>query len=201
MEGVFAIAVLVGLIVLVIFLVRYGKKINQKKIVWYQNWALKLGLQHELVKNGFAKLNVLHGNIENCPVQIYEKMVGSGKNRAMHTYVEFTPSPFDFDFRIAKEGFFSKVGKTFGSKDIEFNDFEFDKKFLLKSKEEEKFRSIMDYKAQQALNGIEKDLFGSIHNSGGKFSYSIPGGFVKEEKIADFERILDFMRLLIKNRK
>ena len=201
MEAVFAMAVLIGLIVLVIFLVRYGKKINQKKIVWYQNWALKLGLQHELVKNGFAKLNVLHGNLDGCPVQIYEKMVGSGKNRAMHTYVEFTPSPFHFDFRIAKEGFFSKVGKTFGAKDIEFNDFEFDKKFLLKSKEEEKFRSILDYKAQHALSEIEKDLFGSIHNNGGKFSYSIPGGFAKEEKIADFERILDFMRLLIKNRK
>lgn len=201
MEAVVSLSILVGLIILIIFLVRYSQKLNKRKVTWYQNWALKLGLKHELVKYMFAKLNVMSGSLEGCQVQIYEKIVGSGKNRSMHTFIEFSPNPFDFDFRIAKEGFFSKVGKSLGSKDIEFNDHEFDKTFLLKSKEEEKFRAIMDYPAQQALRGIEKDLIGSIYSQGDKFSYSIMGGFTKEEKIEDFERVLDFMRLLIKNRR
>lgn len=201
MEGIIAIVVLAGLIVLFVVLIRYSQRINKRKIVWYQNWAIRLDLKHELVKYLFAKLNVLSGEIENCPVSIYEKIIGSGKNSSLHTFIEFSPNPFDYDFSIAKEGFFSKVGKSLGAKDIEFNDHEFDKTFLLKSKEENKFRALMDYRMQQALREIESDLTGHIISNNKVFTYSIMGGFTKEEKIADFEKILSFMRQLIRNRR
>lgn len=201
MEGVIALIVLGGLIVLIIFLVRYSKKINQKKIGWYQNWALKLGLKHELSKYMLTKLNVLSGQLDGNQVLIYEKIVGSGKNRSLYTFVEFTPNPFDFQFSIGKEGFFSKIGKSLGAKDIEFDNTEFDKTFLLKSKEEDKFRAMMDYRAQEALRGIENVLVNSIVSNQKTLSYSIFGGFTKEEKIEDFERVMDFMRLLIKNKR
>ncbi len=201
MEGIIAISVLVGLIALIVVLIRYSRKLNKRKIVWYQNWALKIGLQHELKKYMLTKLNVLSGDLENCPVVIYEKIVGSGKNQTLYTFIEFSPTPFDFDFTIGKEGFFSKVGKSFGAKDIEFGDEEFDKTFLLKSKEEGKFRSLIDFRMQQELREIETSLAGTIASANGGFTYSIMGGFTKEEKIADFENVLNFMRLLIRNRK
>ncbi len=191
-------ALLIGVIVLSI---RFVKKQNNKKIVLFQEWALRLNLQHEHKKQLLAKLNTLSGELDGVPVVIYEHIVGSGKNQVLYTTVTFAPNPFDFDFRIGKEGFFSKVGKSFGAKDIEFGDEEFDKTFLLKSKEEGKFRSLIDFRMQQELREIETSLAGTIASANGGFTYSIMGGFTKEEKIAEFENVLNFMRLLIRNKK
>ncbi|NOQ70926.1 MAG: hypothetical protein GQ574_02930 [Crocinitomix sp.] len=198
------IVILVGffalLIGIIVFAVRFVKKQNNKKIELFQQWALRLNLQHEHKKQLLAKLNMLSGELDGVPVVIYEHIVGSGKNQVLYTTVTFAPNPFDFDFKIGKEGFFSKVGKSFGSKDIEFGDEEFDKKFLLKCKDEEgRFRNLMDFRMQQELRNIEKQLKGAIQSSNAGFTYSLAGGFNKQAKLEEFERVIGFMRALIKN--
>ncbi len=189
-------ALLIGIIVLS---VRFVKKQNNKKIELFKDWALRLNLQHEHKKQLLAKLNTLSGELDGVPVVIYEHIVGSGKNQVLYTTINFAPNPFDFDFRIGKEGFFSKVGKAFGGKDIEFGDEEFDKKFLLKSKEESRFRSLMDFRMQGELRTIEKQLKGNILSTNAGFTYSLVGGFSKQAKLEEFEKVMSFMRTLIKN--
>lgn len=201
MEFVILIGFFVGMILLVVFFIRYGKKKSQKKVEWYQRWGLKLNLNHSQTKHFFTKLNVLSGNLDGNPIMIFEKIVGSGKHQTVYTIASFSPSPFDFDFRIGKEGFLSKVGKSFGVKDIEFDNVEFDKKFLLKAKEENRFRSLMDYRMQQGLSEIENELRGSITNNNGQFEYTMVGAFTKEERLEEFDRVLQYMRALIKNKR
>ncbi|MFT5821573.1 MAG: hypothetical protein ACI8ZM_002826 [Crocinitomix sp.] len=188
--------ILIGIIVLAI---RFVKKQNMKKIELYKQWGLRLNLAHEYKKQLLAKLNSLTGELDGMPVVIYEHIVGSGKNQVLYLTVTFAPNPFDFDFKIGKEGFFSKVGKSFGAKDIEFGNEEFDKKFLLKCKEEDRFRSLMDFRMQEELRNIEKQLKGAILSSNAGFTYSLVGGINKQAKLDEFERVLDFMRALMKN--
>ena len=190
-----------GLIGGLVLLIRYVKRTAQKKVEWYKTWGLKLNLEHSMKKYLLAKLNTLAGELDGQPVIIYEKIVGSGKHQQLYTNITFQPNPFDFEFRIAKEGFFSKATKAFGAKDIEFGDDVFDKTFLLKSEDESKFRSLMDFRAQGALQAVEKNIAGSIMSTKTDFTYSYLGGFTKEAKVAELELILDFMRLLIKNKR
>ncbi|MDG1914288.1 MAG: hypothetical protein P8I55_06830 [Crocinitomix sp.] len=192
-------ALLIGIIVLS---VRFVKKQNKKKIELFQQWGLRLNLHHENKKQLLAKLNTLSGELDGKPVVIYEHIVGSGKNQVLYTTVTFAPNPFDFDFKIGKEGFFTKVGKSFGAKDIEFGDEEFDKKFLLKCKDQEdRFRSLMDFRMQGALTNIEKQLKGNISSTNAGFTYSLVGGFNKQTKLEEFEKVMTFMRDLIKNQR
>jgi hypothetical protein len=190
-------AFLIGIIVLSF---RFVKKQNSKKIELFQQWALRLNLQHEHKKRMLAKLNTISGDLDGQPIVIYEHIVGSGKSQVLYTTVTFAPNPFDFDFKIGKEGFFSKVGKSLGSRDIELGDEEFDKKFLLKCKDHEsRFRSLMDFRMQGALSNIEKQLKGQITSDSTGFTYSLAGGFNKQAKLEEFEKVIDFMRALIKN--
>jgi hypothetical protein len=190
------------LIAIIVFSIRFVKKQNNRKIELFQQWGLRLNLKHEHKKQLLAKLNSLSGELDGKPVIIYEHIVGSGKNQVLYTTVTFAPNPFDFDFKIGKEGFFSKVGKSFGSKDIEFGDEEFDKKFLLKCKDEEdRFRSLMDVRMQGALSSIEKQLKGNIMSTNAGLTYSLVGGFNKQAKLEEFEKVMTFMRDLIKNQR
>lgn len=199
MEIVILIGFFALLIGIIVFAIRWGKKQNARKIEWFKQWALRLGLTHESKKRFLAKLNTLSGELDSHPVVIYEHIVGSGKHQVLYTTITFAPNPFDFDFKIGKEGFFSKVGKSFGAKDIEFGDEAFDKKFLMKSKEEGRFRTLMDFRMQEGLRNIEKQLTGDIISTNAGFTFSLVGGFSKEVKIEEFERVMDFMRDLMKN--
>lgn len=190
-----------GIIGGIVLLIRYAKRAGDRKVQWYQNWGRELNLTHESNKYMLTKLNTLYGPMEGETITIYEKIVGSGKNQTLQTNIVFEPNPFDFEFSIAREGFFSKAGKLFGGGDIEFGDEEFDKKFLLKSKDEAKFRSLMDFRAQEELRRIEKKLAGTISSTPTNFNYYFMGGFTKEEKIKEFNQVLDFMRMLIRNKR
>jgi len=201
MDTLILIIILLTLVGGVVLLVKYAKKANRIKVELNMALANKLGLTYSLRKKGISKLCSLDGTRNGLPISIHEKIVGSGKNQRMFTAVSFSPSPFNFEFSISKEHFFSKIGKNIGFKDIEFDNFEFDKKFLLKSKQEDQFRQLLDYNMQHKLTGIYNVMKGQILSNSTEFSYTIPGGFAKQENVDDFEKVLAFMEALIQSKK
>ena len=144
------------------------------------------------------QLNYLEGSFQVFSVKIYEKIVGSGKHQHHYTCIDFIENPFSFEFTISKEHFFSKMGKMVGFKDIEFDDMEFDKMFLLKSKEEEQFRRLLDYKIQGKLKEISGSIHSAIQSKKGNFSYQQMGAIHTEKAQEDLEKVFKFMIELAK---
>lgn len=199
MEGalisILALALFVGII---IWAVRYSKKINKRKGKFFQEFATKHGLEHTSNKYMMNVLNSVSGTWNNYPFKVYEQIVGSGKNKTVMTYATIENLPFDYDFKIGKEHLFSKAGKLLGLNDIEFGDDEFDKKFLIKAKDENKFRAFFNYKLQDELKQIKGDLRSSIRMSGGKLTYANYGAIPNEKAFTSFEKIVNFMFILVK---
>lgn len=185
---------------IIVWAVKHTKKTNQRKNEMYSQFALKRGLEHTTSKYFMAQLHNVEGTIDGFNVQIFEKMEGSSKSKQVMTRIIFSNPPFDFDFKIGKEHIFSKTGKMLGLKDVEFDNPEFDKKFLMKSKDETKFKSLMNHNMQHELAAIEKDLKAAIRHSHGTLTYVNYGPLVKEEQFQSFERVLDYMFRLMKEK-
>lgn len=186
------------LIGIVVWAIRYGRRKNKEKNQRYRDFALRLNLAYNEKPHLFVKLPVLSGTFRNHPIELYEKVKGSGKNQTFYTIVELQGSLHNFQFRIGKEHFFSKIGKKFGFKDIEFDQFELDKKFLFKSKDEEQFRALMNYKILHELEGIADHLKGSIEHIDGVLSYTQVGVLSKPEQFDGIEKVIHFMEQLMR---
>ena len=132
MEIVAVIAFLGGFIALIVWAVKYGKKVNKRRQALFEDFANRKGLTYTSTKMFMNNINRAEGDLHGSQFIMYEKMVGSGKNRHLATFMEFNNSPLTFDFKIGKEHLFSKAGKMLGWKDIEMGDEAFDKRFLLK---------------------------------------------------------------------
>jgi hypothetical protein len=180
-------------VLLIVWAIKYSKKINARKANFYRDLAQKYELEHTQSKYMMAQLNSCQGAVGGFQLQIWEKMEGSGKNRTVVTRAKIEKTPLDFQFKIGKEHIFSKAGKMLGMKDIEFNDFEFDKKFLLKSKNEEAFRQMLNHKMLNELKTIKDNLSGSIRNDGTSMTYMYYGALAHEKQFSSFEKVVDFM--------
>ena len=191
-----ALAFFVGIIV---WAVKHTKKVNKRKAAFFENFATINGLSYSTSKHILVLLNEVNGELDGCQFQLYEKMVSAGKNKQVMTTIQFSNTPFTFDFRIGKEHLFSKTGKLLGFKDIELRDEKFDKTFLLKSKSEDEFRALMNYEIQAKLMEIEKDLRASINCTNGQLIYSHMGPLANEKIFNSCEKVIDFTRLLIKS--
>lgn len=185
------------LIGIIVWAIRYGRKKNKEKNQRYRDFALRLNLEYNERPHLFVKLPVLTGTFRNHPIKLCEKVIGSGKNQTFYTIIEFTGSSHDFQFRIGKEHFFSKIGKKIGFKDIEFDQFELDKKFLFKSKDEDQFRALMNYKILHALEAIDEHLKGSIEHVDDVLSYTQVGVLSKPEHFEGLEKVMYFMEQLM----
>lgn len=194
LTAIVAFSMIIGLIV---FIIRYQVKKNRQKNDLYKELGLRLNLTYTEQKHFFIRIPHLSGNWQNHHVEIYERIVGSGKNQTVYTNIQFNRSPHNFEFRIGKEYFFSKIGKKIGFKDIEFDDLDLDKTFLFKSKEEDRFRTLMDYRILHDLQGVASSMRGSIKNQNGLLTYTFVGVANKPEKIAELEKILRFMGKLM----
>lgn len=195
---VLALGIFVGIIV---WAVKYTKKINNRKHEFYAEFANKRGFTHRQEKYMLAMLNTLEGEIAGCPVRIFEKMEGSGKSKQVVTRIVVDNTPWNFDFRMGKEHFFSKAGKMLGMQDIEFGDAEFDKNFLLKSKDEPQFRDLMTLNIQNELRMIKDDLRSSIYHTSGSLAYMNYGPLAKQDQFDSFERVVNFMEKLLSEKR
>ena len=190
-----------GLIAILVFTIRWAIKQNKKKTLIFTEFAKEHNLEYSFSKYMFATLNSIQGEYQGVHLNIYEKMVGSGKNRHVITVLNVSNANMTFDFSIGKEHFFSKTGKLLGMKDIEFGDAAFDKAFLMKSKSEDEFRGLMNYENQAKLSGIKDDLAGTISCKDGLISYSITGVLGYRKNREKFMNVLQFVIDLTKTRK
>ena len=183
---------------IIVFAIKYGKKKNKEKNDRYQDLGRRLNLEFVETKHLFVKIPYLSGNWKNQYVEIYEKIVGSGKNQTIYTYIVIHKSPHNYQFKIGKENFFTKVGKKMGFKDIEFDNLELDKKILFKSKDESQFKTLMDYKKLHDLEGVADSIRGTIQNKDGQLTYVMVGAIHKAERMEELEKVLYFMETLVR---
>ena len=201
MEIVAVIAFLGGFIALIVWAVKYGKKVNKRRQALFEDFANRKGLTYTSTKMFMNNINRAEGDLHGSQFIMYEKMVGSGKNRHLATFMEFNNSPLTFDFKIGKEHLFSKAGKMLGWKDIEMGDEAFDKRFLLKSKSEDEFRALMTYDLQASLQALDKDLVASIRANKGSLTYSTYAALANEKQFKAAENVIDFMEKLLKPKR
>src|SRR5690554_4569452 len=136
------------LIAIIVWLMQRQKKLNKRKHLFYSEFADKHNLRHTSDKYMMTMLNIVQGNWNGYPFAVFEEMQGSGNSKQVYTYAIFENVRFDFNFKMGKEHLFSKTEKILGLKGIEFGDAEFDKKFLIKSNDEDKFRTFFNYQLQ-----------------------------------------------------
>ena len=134
----------------------YGFIAAQKRREALSNLAAKLGLHFYMGKdkavartysfinkfhqgrNRYAS-NTLYGNYRGHDVRAfdYHYTTGSGKNTQHHHLSFFLlEMPVIFpELTIAPEGIFSKIGQALGYDDIDFESYEFSRKFCVRSKD------------------------------------------------------------------
>lgn len=191
---VLGIGILIGIIV---WMMQRHKKLNKLKHIFYSEFADKHKLSHRSDKYMMAMLNTVQGNWNGYPFAVFEEMQGSGNSKQIYTYAVFENVRFDFNFKIGKEHIFSKTEKLLGLKGIEFGDTEFDKKFLIKANDEDKFRAFFNQHLQDELKSIKNDLVSSIRLDNGVLSYYHYGPLLNEKKFHSFEQVISFMMKLI----
>ena len=113
----------------------YARNRNMKKGELYQSFADGNGFEYFQTSRFLQLRPVIKGTKSDLSFEFFEEVVGYGKSKRTFTLIKFENSPFDFEFKIGKEHFFSKMGKIFGFRDIEFRNEKFDRAFLLKSKD------------------------------------------------------------------
>lgn len=94
--------------------------------------------------------------------------------------------------KLAREGFFSKIGKLFGSQDIQIGDPYFDEKFVIKGNDEDKIRQLLASDKLKQLIDLQPRIWLSIKDNEGWFGKSYPddvdliefqcGGVVKDKE-------------------
>jgi hypothetical protein len=91
----------------------------------------------------------IEGREGGARVRIYTITRGSGKSRTTYTVVDMSaPSPVQGTLKIAREGFFSKIGKTvFGTQDIQAGDEAFDKAVIVKGSDEAAVKGLLSSSA------------------------------------------------------
>jgi len=197
MEYVILIGALVVFVGLIVLLFKWVIGMNKKKVILHTAFADKHGFSIETSKYLTAKLNTMVGQKDGIDVLIGERMVGSGKNQTVVTTLTLSPTPFDFDFKIGKEHIFSKMGKGLGLKDVEVGDEKFDKRFLLKSKDPDKLKMLIDYNIQADLKAIDADLKSSIYGKGNTLTYALHQPMMKQKQIDSFEKVMEVMLKLV----
>jgi len=193
MEYLAIVGVFGFIIAVVVWAIKFTKRMNERKQNLFKDFADRKGLSHSSEKRFLHTLNTIDGTLNNCHFQITEKIIGSGKNQQVMADVKFYNSPINFDFRISKEHLLTKVGKKFGLQDIEIGNDEFDNLFLLKSESENQMRDLINYDIQIELRNIVKEMSGSLIQKDEVFSYSVPGGLINEKAFKATERIIDVM--------
>ncbi|UKN00482.1 hypothetical protein K6119_12145 [Paracrocinitomix mangrovi] len=187
------------LLVFIMFMIMYARRRNQNKAELFKAFAESKGLEYGQSTQFLYMTPQLTGSVGDLTIRIDEKIIGKGKSKKVYTQIIFSDSPIKVDFKIGKETFFSKAGKIFGFKDIEFQDHQFDKTFLIKSSDESSFKAFLDYKKQALLSKNQHDLNGTLQCESGVFSYVSRMEIQKPSQITQLDHILELMLELQKN--
>jgi hypothetical protein len=123
----------------------------------------------------------IEGREGSTRVSIYTITRGSGRSRSTYTVVEAGVHPaLGFKMTIAREGFFSKIGKTvFGMQDIQVGDEEFDRAAIVKGDDPEAIKRLLSSQSLRdaILRGLQAYPSLEIGSGSVKFERS---GIIKD---------------------
>ena len=192
------IILLVGLITYYNY--KYESKERREKAQLYEQFAKRLGFTYRKEKSLGSSYDRLTGKRGELSVTVYERHEGrwdgSNKQKTIVTRAVVGPIKTSLEFTLQKENFTSKLVKIFGWNDIELGDNEFNEKFLLKSKHEDKIRLVFDQNMINQIKEIEKDFNGHLHLENFKMVYVFQDVLQYEAMIRSFEKVLELMLAL-----
>ena len=79
-------------------------------------------------------------------------------------------------FKIYREGFFGKIGKFFGSQDLEIGDPDFDKKFIIKGNNVDTIRELLEAPGLKKMLDNEPHIHLEVKDDEGWFGTKFPDG-------------------------
>lgn len=160
------IMIFVGVFGGIIFLAFYfGKRQAEKNWDYFIRLGQAMNIPVTKPKIGYwmAPLGRLRGNYRNMDLNIYTDKRHSGKNTYYYTVIRLhLPANPGFEFQLAKENFFRKIGKAFGMQDIQTGNETFDKAFVLKSKDEQRALMVFDFMLTNHLGTYEDALHSTV---------------------------------------
>lgn len=81
-----------------------------------------------------------------------------------------------FRFQVAREGFFWKVGKVLGARDVEVGIEEFDRDFVIRGNDESRLRSLFADEKVRALLQAQPEVHFEVKDDEGWFGTHFPDG-------------------------
>jgi hypothetical protein len=129
----------ISFFVLIIFLAFLFSRKNTERS--WSNLAMigdQFGITVERPEIGLFRrpLPFMTGSYKNYRLSLHTEIRGSGKHRQAYTILNISVPAAYADLEVYREGFFSKIGKAFGMQDIQTGNADFDKRFMLRSKDE-----------------------------------------------------------------
>ena len=109
-------------------------------------------------------------------LEVWHFTRGNGKNSSPYIGMKVgLENRRDLSFKIYKEGFFSKLGKTFGMQDVRVGDAEFDKTFIVKCSDPDFIRTAL-------LPEIIEKFFSAFEQHGAKGTIELKGDEIYYEE-------------------
>ncbi len=109
--------------------------------------ATILGLQYDQPRLGTPRIS---GTIRAMRTEVGIHRRGSGKNRQTFTRYEIRFPSSGFQFRLTRQTALSRITNLFGAQDVEIGDTSFDDAFVVKTKAEDRLRTLL----RSGLRGV-----------------------------------------------
>ncbi|PKB15256.1 DUF3137 domain-containing protein [Flavobacterium sp. 5] len=126
----------------------------------------------------------------------------SGKFSTEMTRIIVPYNSFEnFKFEICRSGIIRNIEKLFGAQDVKIGREEFDKKFIIKTNNEHKIKTILQNKKIRNLIEIQKNINIQISDEKGIWEGKLPENqfelcFYDDGEIKDIERLKSLLNLI-----
>ena len=191
--------VVVGLILLIRFVIKFQKNMWIKVDTQYGKFAETFGLTVLPGKEGFfGTFPQINGTIDSLTGHVYSYKTG-GKNKVTYTVMKVILPTSVPDFSIMKQGFIQKVAKKLGGQDILIGNQTLDETYVFKCKDENTLIKIVDEDIQQMLLALKDELQTGIHMKGNTLSYSFLNHIIDDAKREKVEKVYVLLLKLAKN--
>lgn len=168
---------------------------------WYRmtnrmkEFAAAHGLNYLPPSIPFLSNPSLSGQVRGFEVNLRMVRRGSGKNSNTFTVLEVKPQqPPGFSFHVYEANFFNTLGKVFGMQDIEINDPEFDRKFIIQSHNENKIHELFTPSIKESfIRYADQYTNWGIRCDGYQLTYEKAGSMGSQAFYDEFVNMLHFL--------
>jgi hypothetical protein len=107
-----------------------------------------------------GKTMQINAQLDSIPVLVDHYTVSNGKTSTSYTRLRaIASSPFELHLHIYKEGFFSTLGKAFGTQDVIIGEPTFDSTFIIKASDEEICKAWINADIQRKILEVSEYSF------------------------------------------